>query len=702
MNKFDYGIFTQVRYKQNREFISQGWKLHCSGTIDNYKEILTIVKDECNLEKIDYKYVREYKSIQYRISGDCPTPAFGKLITIYPNSIESFILIANKLYHRFLKFKGPYILSDKPVYDSEVLYYRYGAFDRDDGYILDSKTGLFIDDNRMYFWVPEFTSDPLDYNDNEKAKIINNTVIPEKIINSSSAGNTYLGKFKNNEVIIKEGRNLVISSKGSAKKDVEREIHTINLMKNKIIVPKIIKVFDEFNNKYVVEEKISGVTLDIWCAKDYAEIKNNLSMVFKCIIRTIKRLHENGIVLQDVSPSNFLIKEVDGDIKNVIICDFGSAHHFNEKWSVSDGSTVGFYDSRSKKLNPFEQDFHKIGYLFMSMIFPFNNLLMTDSTGDRTWELFLMFCHEKNVSSDHIEIIKKLIKTHLEIDMKIGDINTSALPNKNNIKILLDELLDNKLNKRHRINLNLMNREDTYEYIDTINDIGLNGGLSSIGMTLLLNKNICTEYHDYILSRIDRIIMESRNDAYLGIEKGILGSLLYKIIYSIRISDEKKIQSHISELIDFKYRLKYKNKKIAGMTTKSNNNIFSPYIMDGLSGYVILLYLFIDYSNISNRRKIINVINDCLDVIMKESWTKHAGIGYGLSGLLYTVLLAKDYYHDSKRLNNYINRVYLVITKMVCFENKIIVHDRYNNDIDYSFTNGAKGILYLLNLNNRK
>lgn len=315
MNKFDYGIFTQVRYKQNREFISQGWKLHCSGTIDNYKEILTIVKDECNLEKIDYKYVREYKSIQYRISGDCPTPAFGKLITIYPNSIESFILIANKLYHRFLKFKGPYILSDKPVYDSEVLYYRYGAFDRDDGYILDSKTGLFIDDNRMYFWVPEFTSDPLDYNDNEKAKIINNTVIPEKIINSSSAGNTYLGKFKNNEVIIKEGRNLVISSKGSAKKDVEREIHTINLMKNKIIVPKIIKVFDEFNNKYVVEEKISGVTLDIWCAKDYAEIKNNLSMVFKCIIRTIKRLHENGIVLQDVSPSNFLIKEVDGDIK---------------------------------------------------------------------------------------------------------------------------------------------------------------------------------------------------------------------------------------------------------------------------------------------------------------------------------------------------------------------------------------------------
>ncbi|MCT6823383.1 MAG: hypothetical protein M3005_05830 [Apilactobacillus sp.] len=103
MNKFDYGIFTQVRYKQNREFISQGWKLHCSGTIDNYKEILTIVKDECNLEKIDYKYVREYKSIQYRISGDCPTPAFGKLITIYPNSIESFILIANKLYHRFFK-----------------------------------------------------------------------------------------------------------------------------------------------------------------------------------------------------------------------------------------------------------------------------------------------------------------------------------------------------------------------------------------------------------------------------------------------------------------------------------------------------------------------------------------------------------------------------------------------------------------------
>ncbi|MBF7128077.1 class III lanthionine synthetase LanKC N-terminal domain-containing protein [Pediococcus pentosaceus] len=148
------------------------------------------------------------------MSGDCPVSAFGKLITIYPNTVEDFVLIAKELYSKLKQYHGPYVLSDNAVYNSEVLYYRYGAIDRDDGNLIDYETNKVIKDNRMYFEVPSFVDDPLNYEDDSQSKIINNTVFPERIINTSSAGNTYLGKFQDRNVVIKEARNLVIGSKG--------------------------------------------------------------------------------------------------------------------------------------------------------------------------------------------------------------------------------------------------------------------------------------------------------------------------------------------------------------------------------------------------------------------------------------------------------------------------------------------------------
>ncbi|MBF7122575.1 class III lanthionine synthetase LanKC N-terminal domain-containing protein [Pediococcus pentosaceus] len=43
------------------------------------------------------------------MSGDCPVSAFGKLITIYPNTVEDFVLIAKELYSKLKQYHGPYI-----------------------------------------------------------------------------------------------------------------------------------------------------------------------------------------------------------------------------------------------------------------------------------------------------------------------------------------------------------------------------------------------------------------------------------------------------------------------------------------------------------------------------------------------------------------------------------------------------------------
>lgn len=703
MKKIDYSIFTQIKYDENDSYVSQGWKLHCSGTIENYKEILQIVKKECDIRKIDYKYIKERTNVQFRLSGDCPVPAFGKLITIYPSTVEDFVLIAKELYSKLKPYHGPYVLSDNAVFNSEVLYYRYGAIDRDDGNLIDYETNNVIKDNRMYFEVPSFVNDPLSYEDDSRSKIINKTVFPEKIINTSSAGNTYLGKFQDKNVVIKEARNLVISSKGYAKQDLIREIRTIRALKKAGYVPKIIQVFDEFNNNYVVEEKLPGTTLDNWAAKDYREISKQLSKIFYMIIDVVNDLHNNGIVLQDISASNFMIDEVDDDIKQVYICDLGSSHAIDEIWSVDEGATVRFYDSLSKDLDPKEQDFHKIGYLFMSMIFPFNNFLVSDPTGNRTWELFLNYCDEENVSIEYVKIINQLVKTHsncskesIDADFCLGDELQYDI-SLSHMKPLVTELLSNSTNTRHAINLYKATDLALLDYVDNIENISLNGGLSGIGMLLITNKYLKASQHRHIIARIDYLIASNRNGIYLGIEKGILGALMYKLEYFISIGDDKQLHLVINELINFNHYIWHNDSHMSGMTTKTNNKTFSPYIMDGISGYVILLYWSLQYSNQKESNIIGTIIVDCIKLITHDSWSKHPGFGYGLTGLLYTVTLVQNNINTAENEKKYINQVYSIIKRMIYFSGEVRVYDRQYRFMDDSFTNGQKGILSVLN-----
>ena len=49
-------VYSYVQFKRYT-IPYQGWKIHISGTLENYQDILNKVHSICNDNKIDYKYI---------------------------------------------------------------------------------------------------------------------------------------------------------------------------------------------------------------------------------------------------------------------------------------------------------------------------------------------------------------------------------------------------------------------------------------------------------------------------------------------------------------------------------------------------------------------------------------------------------------------------------------------------------------------
>lgn len=118
-------LWTQINFN-NRYIPSQGWKIHISANMNNYKEILDIVAKICMDRELSFKFSSDTWLFCRINSKSIPREAAGKFITIYPDTEENFHTYIELFYDK-LKFEGPFILSDRRYKDCKVLYYRYGS-----------------------------------------------------------------------------------------------------------------------------------------------------------------------------------------------------------------------------------------------------------------------------------------------------------------------------------------------------------------------------------------------------------------------------------------------------------------------------------------------------------------------------------------------------------------------------------------------
>ncbi|PTI73274.1 serine/threonine protein kinase, partial [Staphylococcus succinus] len=341
----------------------QGWKIHISSLPSTAQKILDEVSSILMKNKISFKFVKNYQQLFEKNSKYADRTASGKFITIYPENYKSFICLLDTLHNTLKKYpKGPYILTDKRWYDSNV-YFRYGAFKKmfffENGkkkLAIKNNKGTFIEDVRKpYYVLPDFIQEPQElkimeeYIENEKTELSHleqYTII--KVLHYSNGGGVYLAKNnKGKNVVIKEGRpgSGLDSLENDAFQRIYNEAKTLYKLKNQHHTVDIYDHFIEWEHIFIVEEYIEGTTLNEWLLNNYPfysnkennKYKDNAIYILEQLYEALNEIHAENISIGDLSPNNIIITS---DYK-VRLIDFETANIKNSELPIA-LNTLGF------------------------------------------------------------------------------------------------------------------------------------------------------------------------------------------------------------------------------------------------------------------------------------------------------------------------------------------------------------------------
>ncbi|PJH92503.1 class III lanthionine synthetase LanKC [Bacillus sp. SN1] len=347
------------------ELPMQGWKIHISTTIDSAEKTLEIVSNILFAYKVSFKYVKSLWELSIKNSKYSDRSSAGKFITIFPSNEEVFLNLLKILSRQLDTLpKGPYILTDKRWYDSNV-YFRYGAFigmyfyeDNKKVYAIQSPSGDLVEDSRRpHYSIPEFITEPAPIREMD-TKLENEIAEPTRLddieiihaIHYSNGGGVYLAVDKlNNKVILKEGRpNIGLDSLGiDAFTRIKNEAMILEKLEGTHYPVKIYDFFRAWEHHFIIEEYIEGTSLRTWLAikypfytnepnKEYQYLKSALNILNQ-LIDALTEIHNHGIGIGDLQPSNIIITPEE----NIRLIDFETASFIND--SVPSGlKTFGF------------------------------------------------------------------------------------------------------------------------------------------------------------------------------------------------------------------------------------------------------------------------------------------------------------------------------------------------------------------------
>ena len=339
----------------------------------------------------------------------------GKFITIYPPNSDSFGTLIEELGSETAGFVGPYILSDRRYRDSHVVFYRYGGFRQTQSLNVDgTMTPIIFDpngdplpDERLpYFKVPPWVTDPLgDWpgNDAPNSTLLNGRFKVEKVLSFSNAGGVYAGRdvVTAASIVLKEARPLTSCwpRQGELFDSVaalEREFQLLERLRDLDCVPTPIALFTEWEHSFLAEEFVDGTRLGDVRLTDglslveilsdqqrLTEFQQFFSAIAVGLIDAVASIHEQGVILGDVSPNNILFHSIG---PKIAIIDLESAFASDEgeevERYVSGLYTGGFRRAeaaRSGRMTP-EDDYRAVGMVLYSLLLPVQSLFEFEPT----------------------------------------------------------------------------------------------------------------------------------------------------------------------------------------------------------------------------------------------------------------------------------------------------------------------------------
>lgn len=97
-----------------------------SPKIIDYAKVLDKASEILISKKINFKFVKSNSIALSFVSSDCSMWASGKLITIYPNTVEEASELMEKLFKTFIDYEGSEVLTDRPYKTSKIVFLDMG------------------------------------------------------------------------------------------------------------------------------------------------------------------------------------------------------------------------------------------------------------------------------------------------------------------------------------------------------------------------------------------------------------------------------------------------------------------------------------------------------------------------------------------------------------------------------------------------
>lgn len=330
------GIWTHV-HPRGWKALEQGWKLHVSTVPRNAPTVLRTVAEVLRDDPAAFKFASDRRIVDLIHAKNWPRQGGGKFITIYPGDDAHFRRLAQALARATEGMVGPYILSDRRVPGSQVVFYRYGEHLA--GQAVDARGkrveriagpdgASASDERRGYYHHPEWVDDPYGA---PRVRRLDQLDAPPVTLNGryqvtgalkySNVGGIYRARDleRDEPVIVRERRPYVgwASPEADCVALLRKEARILRSMDGTGWTPRYVDAFQVWEHHYLVMEEVAAESLRDFAASRYIlrrgiasprRLFGSFRRVILNLARGIEEFHRRGVILRDLTVANVLVR----------------------------------------------------------------------------------------------------------------------------------------------------------------------------------------------------------------------------------------------------------------------------------------------------------------------------------------------------------------------------------------------------------
>jgi serine/threonine protein kinase, bacterial len=194
----------------------------------------------------------------------------------------------------------------------------------------------------------------------------------------------------------------------------EREARTLGKIGNHPQVPRLLDYFEDNQQFYLVQEYISGSTLQQEIRRSGAMSEAGVKQFLSEILPLLQYIHSQQVIHRDIKPANLIRRDQDG---RLVLIDFGAVKNQVNPVAASGSDqtaltnfaigTPGFAPPEQMALRPvYASDIYAVGVTCIYLLTAKSpkDLDYNPSTGEMVWQKYVQ------VSEHFAEVLKKMLE----------------------------------------------------------------------------------------------------------------------------------------------------------------------------------------------------------------------------------------------------------------------------------------------------